>query len=342
MTRNEDLLKFGIETTIVPRNRDFITRCEKAGFESIWIDDHLMPWSDKDGKAFPYTTTMSWAVMPLLLEWTESVTIGSAVTCPIIRYHPAIVAQYFAQLDNLYPGRVELSVGTGERINEGSVGEWPPYKERRARLIEAVEIIQLLWKKEDYFDYRGEYYQINNAHLFVRPKKKIPLIISAAGPKSARLAGEIGDGLMILSGTPDEVKNLVDAFNKGAESNGKDPATMEREMYLFGGIVKEEFFAKVLRGFKRSVVWLLPEVLDVQDPREIDEISKKIEDEMVKSKCLFYENVDDLIGRFEEYREAGISKIIFGDFTSLFNQNPLGIDPMWHDTILPHFKGNLR
>ncbi|VUT28081.1 MAG: F420-dependent dehydrogenase [Candidatus Syntrophoarchaeum sp. GoM_oil] len=339
MTPDEDLLKFGIETTIVPRDRDFIIRCEKTGFDSIWIDDHFMPWSDRDGKAFPYTTSMSWAVMPLMLEWTQAVTIGSAVTCPIFRYHPAVVAQYFAQLDHLYPGRVELSVGTGERINEGSICDWPPYKERRARLIEAVEIMQILWKKEDYFDYRGEYYQINNSHLFVRPKENVPLIISAAGPKSARLAGEIGDGLMVLSGEPDKVKNLVAAFNKGAESNGKDPATMEREMYLFGGIVKEEFFAKVLRGFKRSVVWLLPEVLDVQDPREVDELSKKIQDDEVRSKCLFYANVDDLVGRFEEYQEAGISKIIFGDFTSLFGQKPLGIDPMWHDTILPHFKG---
>ncbi|HDM36927.1 MAG TPA: LLM class flavin-dependent oxidoreductase [Candidatus Syntrophoarchaeum butanivorans] len=338
MADEKDPLRFGIEVTIVPRERDFIARAESTGFDSIWIDDHLLPWSDKDGKRFPYTTPMAWAIMPLMLEWTRSIAVGSAVTCPLLRYHPAIVAQYFAQLDHLYPGRVLLGIGTGERINEGSIGEWPPYRERRARLIEAVEIIRLLWEREDYFNYRGEYYRINNAHLFVRPRERIPLIISAAGPRSSRLAGEIGDGVMILSGTPDEVKSLIESFKKGAESCGKDPQRMDRVMYLFGGVVPEEVFSKVLRGFKRSVVWLLPEVLDVQDPREIDELSKKIPDEEVRSKCLFYENVEDLISAFERYHDAGINRIIFGDFTSLFKGKPLEIDAMWHDTILPHFK----
>jgi TAT-translocated FGD2 family F420-dependent dehydrogenase len=156
---------------------------------------------------------------------TQRVPFGTGVTCPTYRYRPAIVAEAFATLGLLYPGRVFLGVGAGEALNEVPAGGgWGNYAERSSRMIEAVDNIRRLWAGE-IVNHRGDYYTVENAKLYDVPAQPIPIYIAASGPKSMRLAGHYGDGL-ITDGERALKPELRAAFEAGARAAGKDPATL--------------------------------------------------------------------------------------------------------------------
>jgi G6PDH family F420-dependent oxidoreductase len=164
---------------------------EKAGFDFAAISDHFFPWIEEQGHA-----PLAWSVLGAIAIATDRLDLMTAVTCPTIRYHPAIIAQGAATLALLTDGRFTLGLGSGERLNEHVVGlGWPGIVERHERLAEAVDIIQGLMKGE-LTNYRGKHLQIDNAKLYDRPDKKPPVVIAAGGPKAAGLAGEKGDGLV--------------------------------------------------------------------------------------------------------------------------------------------------
>jgi len=238
---------------------------EKAGFDSIWIYDHLMHWSHKDAERFPELCHMSLAILPLILDKTK-LPIGTSVICPLFRYHPAVVAQYFAQLDYLWPGRIMLGVGTGEAMSEAPLlGYWPTYKERSERLKEAIDIIKQLWESNDYISYQGKFYKIKNLKLSIRPKRKIPIIFSASGQKSAAIAGKHGDGLIILGAPPERIsKEIMPKFTEGAKSAGKNVDEMLKVAWVMGGVINPEILKKIIKGLKRSFPWLNPKTLNEQ------------------------------------------------------------------------------
>jgi coenzyme F420-dependent glucose-6-phosphate dehydrogenase len=157
---------------------------EAVGFDIIIASDHFHPWSDTGGQAgFP------WIFLAAVAERTSKVEVGTAVTTPLFRYHPAIVAQAFATLDYLYPGRVSITVGTGHAMNETPLGfEWPGFKEKVGRLREAIEIIQLLWGG-DFVTYEGTYYKIKTAKLYTKPKTKIPMYVATSKRHCRRNSG---------------------------------------------------------------------------------------------------------------------------------------------------------
>jgi len=336
-----DNVKFGLETTVLPnKSSEFFSNIEKNGFDSIWVNDHFLPWSDRDAERFPYTNFMQWVYLPLILNYTSKVKVGTAVTCPLFRYHPAIVAQYFAQLDWTFPGRVILGVGTGEMINENPFGLWPNLKERRERLAEAVKLIRMLWENKDYFTFEGKYYQLKNAKLYVRPKEKIPIIISAGGPKAAKLAGEIGDGIMVFAGSPAEVEDrILKPYREGVKKAGKKFEETERAIYIFGGVVDPNILTKILKGLKRTVIWALEEAHKKADPREIDQLVEAAPESIVLEKAVFVTSTDELIGRLEKYVNIGINHFIFADFTSIIARKPDEISDIWSKKIIPYFKG---
>jgi coenzyme F420-dependent glucose-6-phosphate dehydrogenase len=159
--------------------------------------------------------------------------MGTGVTCPILRYHPAVIAQAAATVAYLAPNRVFLGVGTGEALNEYSAtGQWPEYNSRRAQMGEAIELIRALWTGEK-TTHRGTYYQTRQAKLYTRPSEPIPLYISTMVPNSARFAGRYGDGLITVGGEePETYRQIFENFNAGAEEAGKDPARMPRMIEL--------------------------------------------------------------------------------------------------------------
>lgn len=193
-------------------------RAEQAGFDFAAISDHYFPWLEEQGHS-PF----AWSVLGAVAEATEHLGLMTSVTCPIMRYHPAIVAQAAATMGLLTDGRFTLGLGAGERLNEHVVGAgWPGVAERHERLSEALDIIQGLLSGK-LTTYRGQHFQLDHARLFDRPKRKLPVIVAAGGPEAGRLAGEKADGLMVT----DPEKELIKAFTAGG---GKGPRYAEVAM----------------------------------------------------------------------------------------------------------------
>src|SRR5919197_3799469 len=162
---------------------------EEAGFGFALISDHFHPWIDKQGNS-PFV----WSVIGAIAHATQRLELGTGVTCPLMRIHPAIVAQAAATAAAMMPGRFFLGVGTGENLNEHILGHhWPPADERREMLEEAVEGIRLLWQGGQQ-NFRGAHYTVENARLYTLPNQPPPIMVAGAGPESAELAGRIGDG----------------------------------------------------------------------------------------------------------------------------------------------------
>jgi coenzyme F420-dependent glucose-6-phosphate dehydrogenase len=181
----------------------FAQRAEQAGFEYASISDHFHPWIDEQGNS-PFV----WSVLGAIANATSTLMVGTGVTCPTMRYHPAIVAQAAATVASLMPGRFFLGVGTGENLNEHVVGaRWPRYETRAEMLEEAIALIRELWRGET-VDWDGEYFTAENARLYTLPDEPPPIVVAAGGPKAAALAGRIGDGL--INYTADA--SVVDGF----------------------------------------------------------------------------------------------------------------------------------
>jgi TAT-translocated FGD2 family F420-dependent dehydrogenase len=216
-----------IETTVL---------AEQAGFDMMWASDHFHPWQDNQGHA-----GHAWVTLAALTQRTSRITLGTGVTCPTYRNNPAIVAQAFATLSQLAPGRVFLGVGTGEALNEVPTGGgWGNYAERAERLVEAITVIRALWT-EEWVTFAGRYHQVEMAHLFDKPPMPVPIYVAAGGPKTARLAGRHGDGVITVGGIFGKKGHQVTtAFAAGAQEAGKDPQSMPRLIEVFAVLGSRE------------------------------------------------------------------------------------------------------
>lgn len=194
----------------------FARRAEEAGFTFAMISDHFHPWVDRQGES-PFV----WGVLGAVAQATERLRVGTGVTCPTMRIHPAIIAHAAATAAALMPGRFLLGVGTGENLNEHVLGQrWPPAEVRREMLEEALEVIRLLWQG-GLKSHRGRYYTVENARLYTLPDEPPPILIAASGEKAAELAGRRGDGLIATS----PAKKLIREFK--AAGGGRKPRYAE-------------------------------------------------------------------------------------------------------------------
>ena len=167
-------------------------RAEELGFSFAMISDHFHPWIDAQGHS-PFV----WSVLGGIAEATERIEVATGVTCPLIRIHPAIVAQAAATVGAMLPGRFTLGVGTGENLNEHVLGDrWPAPDERIEMLEEAIEVIRLLWSSDEETTHRGKHYTVDHARLYTRPEQPIPIAVAASKPRAADLAGRVGDALV--------------------------------------------------------------------------------------------------------------------------------------------------
>jgi len=183
---------------------------EEAGFTFALISDHYHPWVDRQGQS-PFV----WGVLGALSQATERLSIGTGVTCPTIRIHPAIIAQAAATAAALMPGRFFFGVGTGENLNEHVLGDhWPSAAVRIEMLAEALEVIRMLWDGRQH-SHRGTYYTVENARLYTLPESPPPIMIAADGPKAITLAGEMGDGYIGLAPDPDLLAKFDEAGGTG-------------------------------------------------------------------------------------------------------------------------------
>jgi TAT-translocated FGD2 family F420-dependent dehydrogenase len=245
----------------VPRLVEYAAAAERAGFDCLRTSDHFHPWQDDQGHA-----GFAWITLAALGQRTTRVSFGTGVTCPTYRYPPPIVAEAFASLSLLSPGRVFLGVGTGEAVNElATTGLWGPYDERAARLIEAITLIRRLWSGE-WVDCEGRCYHVKG-RLYDPPPRPIPIYVAAAGPQSMRLAGEHGDGL-ITSSRMALQPELRRSFEEGARAAGKNPAALPvlvEHLVVVGDQAEAERWARLWRFEPRAASGYE----ELPDPREI-------------------------------------------------------------------------
>ena len=186
-------------------------RAEEAGFGFSLISDHYHPWIDRQGQN-PFV----WSVIGAIAASSSSIRLGTGVTCPLIRIHPAIVAQAAATAAAMMPGRFFLGVGTGENLNEHVLGDrWPSTRERREMLEEAIDVLRLLWKG-DLCSFEGKHYRVTNARLYTLPDEPIPVVVAAGGVEAAKLAARAGDGLVSTSPESEISQTYRDAGGSGA------------------------------------------------------------------------------------------------------------------------------
>lgn len=183
-------------------------RAEQVGFSFALISDHYHPWVSTQGHS-PFV----WSVIGGIAQVTQRLVLGTGVTCPTMRIHPAIIAQAAATASAMLPGRFFLGVGTGENLNEHILGDhWPPFAMREAMLIEAIAVMRQLWTGET-TNFWGDFYTVEDARLFTLPDEPTPVMVAASGPKMAATAGQIGDGF--ISTSPDA--ELVQKFHNESD-----------------------------------------------------------------------------------------------------------------------------
>jgi TAT-translocated FGD2 family F420-dependent dehydrogenase len=226
-------------------------QAEQAGFAAVWADDHC---------------SLAWVTLAALGQRTQRLLLGTGVTCPSYRYRPQLVAQAFASLGLLSPGRVFLGIGAGEAVNEiAGGGGWGGYEERTARMEEAVTLIRRLWTGE-WISHQGRYYPVEQARLYDVPSPPMPIYIAASGPKSMTLAGKIGDGLISFTEQVRQPEQRQ-AFEQGAREASKQPASMPilvEHFVVVGDRQEAERWAPLWRFLPRVVRYL-----NDPDPRSI-------------------------------------------------------------------------
>ena len=248
---------------------EYAVAAEAAGFDAVWASDHFHPWQDNQGHA-----GQAWMTLAAIGQRTSRITMGTAVTCPTYRYNPAIVAQAFATLGLLYPGRVFLGVGTGEAVNEAPAGGgWGPYAERLARLREAITLIRRLWTG-DWVTSAGPAFPLANARLYDTPPVPVPICVAASGPKSGALAGELGDGWITDAPTLTGRPETGEAFRSAAAAAGKRPGEMAvlAELYAVAGDEGEALSVAPLWQFGPVMGHLISE----PDPREVQRRAEEL------------------------------------------------------------------
>ena len=285
---------------------DFAVEAERGGFRSMMASDHFHPWFHTG--AFGNFT---WVWMAAAAERTKSMSFFTGVTCPIFRYTPGVVAQAFASLDDLYPGRIGLGVGTGEAMNEVPNGfEWGTQAERLERTKEAIEIIKALWEGADGFlDYRGKYYRTDGARLYTPPKGRIPLYMAAVGKNSTRAAAKYSDGLItFLKG--EELERQISAFKGAVTQEGRDPASLEivAEYKLSYDPDYDRAFDSVKRWRPTRLQGVL--MSEIHDPRELErKAAAEVSDDSLKESWEVVTSIEASADSIERYFRAGFTKV---------------------------------
>lgn len=282
-----------------------IQLAEELGLEIAWIGDHLFPWAHSGKKS-----AFAWSVIPVALERTRNIKVGPDVTCPIGgRYHPLLVAQAAATIDNMYPSRFILAVGSGEAVNEARFFPqgFPKWRERIERLAEAVVLMKKLWQSEEYFKFEGRYFNVGEVFLYTKPKGDIPIYFSAIGTKAASYAGAYGDHLITIN-SADKCREIVQIFETAAREKGKDPSKMDKMAFLDITYADEKRGIEDVRRIGEAA-YLVEGANDQQDPRRIEEMSTELSDREILEKKYFCAAPDDIIEIVERYSKVGITHV---------------------------------
>ena len=293
---------------------------EGAGFGFALISDHFHPWTDRQGQS-PFV----WSVIGAIAATTRRLELGTAVTCPTMRIHPALVAQAAATCALLMEGRFFLGLGTGENLNEHIVGQgWPETEVRQERLLEAVQVIRLLWEGENR-SHRGRHFTVENARLYSRPATPPPLLLAVGGPASADFAGRLADGMI---GT-DPSRELVGRFDRAGGAGkpryaeltvcyAKDEATARR-------IAREHWPTSAMES---SLSWELPL------PAHFEAVAELVTEEQVAESITCGPDPARHLAAIRKYADAGYDHICVHQV----GKEQKGFFEFYADEILPELR----
>ncbi len=282
----------------------YAARAQRAGFDFIPISDHFHPWFNTQA-ACPF----AWSWIPAAAATIPAVRFGTIVTAPIGRYHPAVVAQAFATMDRMFPGRIFIALGTGEAMNDSPLGyPWPKFQERLQRIKESVEIIRQLWTS-DFVNYSGSFYKLNGAKLYTKPKSSIPIYIAANGPQTATLVGRYADGYATVDSAKDDIKRLWPIIDHAAKDAGCDASKLDKNVELFVSYSKTYDDALVsARKWKSALIpniWNLP----IADPRELERLGQQISDSELTKAWTITSDPEDIVKKVKNAIDLGYNEI---------------------------------
>ena len=292
---------------------------EEAGFEALWISDHFHPWNDAQGQS-----GFVWGTIGALSQAVD-LPIGTAVTCPTVRMHPAVVAQAAATAAVQTGGRFTLGVGTGEALNEHIFGgAWPSVHVRRAVLEEAVQIMRALWGGK-VVNHRGAHYTVDGARIYTLPDEPVPVYVSGFGPESARMAARIGDGYIGIR--PDA--ELVGLYR----SEGGRNRIAQGGFKVCWGADRDE---AVKTAHTRWANELLPGELAqvLPRPRHFEQASTLITPEMVGDAIVCGADAEAHLAMLGEYADAGYDEI----YVNQIGPDQRGFFDFYAGTVLPAFR----
>ena len=312
MTELRHGFKFGYGIAVEQRTPTLCLQmasdAERAGFDAVWFSDHFHPWFDTQAAG-----GFAWVCIASAAERTRKMQFGTAITCPLFRYNPAIVAQAFATLGDMYPNRIFLTVGTGEAMNEVPVGyDWPSFPERAKRFEEAIKIIKLLWS-QDWVTFKGRYYNLRKANLYTRPKASVPLFIAGNGPKATELAGRYGDGFLTGLMPENHYKTvLFPALRKGAQEAGRDYESIEKAIEL--NVSYDEDYQRALDSIRCWAGTCFPAVFQypISDPRVIESYANLVGDKQLAQAVIIGTTPEEHIKGIEKYIKLGFTNIHVG------------------------------
>jgi coenzyme F420-dependent glucose-6-phosphate dehydrogenase len=290
---------------------------EEAGFTFALISDHFHPWVDRQGHS-PFV----WSVIGGISQATSRLRLGTGVTCPTIRIHPAIIAQAAATSAAMMPGRFFLGLGTGENLNEHILGDkWPPYDVRSEMFEEAIDVVRLLWEGGTKSHY-GDYYVVENARIYTLPDPLPEIHIAAAGPKSAEMAGRIGDGFIGTAPDAEVIRAFEAAGGAGKPKYGQltvcyaeDEAAARRTAFELWPIA----------GLKGELSQELP------TPAHFEQAAQMVTEEQIGEAVVCGPDPDRHLAKIREYADAGYTHI----YVHQIGPDQAGFIDLYRREILP-------
>ncbi|MFF5024668.1 LLM class F420-dependent oxidoreductase [Streptomyces collinus] len=293
---------------------------EQAGFQALWISDHYHPWNDAQGQS-PFV----WSVIGALSE-AVSLPVETAVTCPTVRVHPAVLAQAAATTAVMTGGRFRLGVGTGEALNEHILGDrWPPLPVRLEMLEEAVQVMRRLFTGEE-VSHHGTHYTVENARLYTVPDEPVPIDVSGFGPKATALAARVGDGYITMA--PEE--EMVTRFRKGG--GGAKPVSGGTKVCY--GTDREECLRTVRRLWSNE---LLPGEMGqvLPSPRHFEQLADLVTEDMVREKSVCGDDVDEHVAALSAFADAGFDRV----YVNQIGSDQRGFFDFYRTKVLPRLTG---
>ncbi|HEX6262418.1 MAG TPA: TIGR03557 family F420-dependent LLM class oxidoreductase [Actinomycetota bacterium] len=273
----------------------FARRAEETGFSFALVSDHYHPWIDRQGHS-PFV----WSVLGGVSQTTERLRIGTGVTCPTIRIHPAIIAQAAATAACMLPGRFFLGVGSGENLNEHVLGDrWPAAAVRLDMLEEAIDVIRLLWEGET-TSHRGEHYVLENARVYTLPDERPPIYVAASGPRSLRIAGGLGDGLIGVAPDPEMVETFRDAGGEGKPAYG--------QLHVCWAESEEDAVRTALEWWPNTS---LPGQLgqELPLPRHFEQAARLVTEDVIREQVVCGPDPERFLDAIREYERAGFDHV---------------------------------